>query len=131
LQTLSRQFISAGGQVSDTKAYFYLTGLTYTTSPTMGTAGTNYYQMDYGYNKRGNIKRVQSPTGTITRHVYDAPGRLSSIWVGRDDTPTSVLWSPTNTEGTDLVKVSENVYDDGGVGDGNLTQVTQLSRAKF
>jgi YD repeat-containing protein len=44
--------------------------------------------------------------------------------VGLDDTPTSGQWSPANTAGTDLVKVSENVYDQGGIGDSNLTQVT-------
>ena len=36
------------------------------------------------------------------------------------------MWSPTNTTGTDLVKVSENEYDSGGVGDSNLTKVTQI-----
>jgi YD repeat-containing protein len=45
--------------------------------------------------------------------------------VGTDDTPTTGFWSPTNTTGTNLVKVSENEYDGGGVGDGNLTKVTE------
>ena len=36
------------------------------------------------------------------------------------------MWSPSNTTGTDLVKVSENEYDGGGVGDSNLTKVTQI-----
>src|SRR5262249_4282444 len=45
---------------------------------------------------------------------------------GLDDTPSSGEWSPSNTSGTDLVKVGENVYDGGGVGDGNLTQTTAI-----
>src|SRR5262249_15557906 len=70
--------------------------------------------------------RTQLPTGTIYRTVWDGLGRVASQWVGLDDTPTSGEWSPTNTAGTDLVKVSENVYDGGGIGDSNLTQVTQF-----
>src|SRR5262249_17533833 len=56
--------------------------------------------------------------------VYDGMGRVISTWVGTDDTPTSGYWSPANTAGTDLVKVSDYEYDRGLVGDGNLTKVT-------
>jgi hypothetical protein len=66
------------------------------------------------------------PTGTIQRTAYDSLGRVVSTWGGLDDTPTSGRWSPTNTAGTDLVKVSENVYDGGAVGDSNLTQAKQI-----
>lgn len=39
-------------------------------------------------------------TGTITDTVYDALDRVSSIWVGTNDTPLSGTWSPTNNTGT-------------------------------
>ena len=65
-----------------------------------------------------------SATGTITRVVYDSRGRAVSTWVGTDDMPTSGEWSQTNTAGTNLVRVSANAYDGGGIGDGNLTQTT-------
>ena len=48
-----------------------------------------------------------------------------SQWVGTDDTPTSGYWSPDNLDGTDMVETASYVYDDDGVGDGNLTQMTQ------
>ena len=47
------------------------------------------------------------------------------MWVGTNDTPTSGEWSPTNNDGTsNMVEVESYQYDGGGVGDGNLTQVT-------
>jgi hypothetical protein len=49
------------------------------------------------------------------------------LWVGTNDTPTSGYWSPTNNTGTsNMVEVSANVYDNGGVGDGNLTESIQF-----
>jgi hypothetical protein len=45
--------------------------------------------------------------------------------VGTNDAPTSGEWSPTNNTGTsNMVMVSSYQYDNGVVGDGNLTQVT-------
>jgi hypothetical protein len=125
VETLSRTITSSGGQVIASDAYVNLSGVTYGTEVTLGTEGVNYYRTRSGYDVRGRPDRVQLPTGTIERTVYDGLDRESSVWVGLDDTPTSGEWSPTNTAGTDLVKVSENVYDSGGVGDGNLTQTTQ------
>ena len=127
LESLTREVLNSVGQVTATDQYFYLTGLTYSASSvTLGTAGTNYYRTEYGYDSKGNRVRTLSPTGTITRTVLDDLNRVSSVWVGLDDTPTSGTWSPTNTTGTDLVKVTENEYDGGGVGDSNLTKVTQI-----
>ncbi|MFM8933018.1 MAG: hypothetical protein ACKOS8_14215, partial [Gemmataceae bacterium] len=127
LESLTREVLNSVGQVTATDQYFYLTGLTYSASSvTLGTAGTNYYRTEYGYDSKGNPVRTLSPTGTITRTVLDDLNRVSSVWVGLDDTPTSGTWSPTNTTGTDLVKISENEYDGGGVGDSNLTKVTQI-----
>ena len=64
--------------------------------------------------------------GTITRTVSDGQGRKLSTRVGTDDTPTTGFWSPTNNTGTsNMVQVTSYQYDGGGVGDGNLTLVTQ------
>src|SRR5207249_11621592 len=49
-----------------------------------------------------------------------------SKWVGTNDTPASGSWSPTNnTAPANMVETAGYVYDGGGVGDGNLTQVTR------
>ena len=59
------------------------------------------------------------------RTVYDALSGVVSTWVGTNDTPASGTWSPTNnTSPANMVQVTANVYDGGGVGDRNLTQTT-------
>ena len=126
LQTLTRSVVNAVGQVTALDQYFNLSGVTYSASSvTLGTSGTNYYRTEYGYDTKGNLVRTLSPSGTIYRTVYDDMNRELSRWVGLDDTPTSGAWSPSNTTGTDLVKVSQKEYDGGGIGDGNVTKVTQ------
>ena len=69
--------------------------------------------------------RTQTPNGTIYRTVYNSLDEAVSDWVGTNDTPTSGEWSPTNNTGSaNMVEVSSYQYDNGGVGDGNLTQET-------
>ncbi len=126
LESLKRTYKSIGGQVTNDDAYFNLSGLTYTTSTTFGTENTNFYRTGYWYDQLGRQTGVVMPTGTIYRVYLDGYGRKISQWVGLDDTPTSGLWSPTNTTGTDLVKVKEYEYDGGGIGDSNLTKSTQI-----
>ena len=71
-QSLTREVLNSVGQVTATDQYFYLTGLSYSAaSVTLGTAGTNYYRTEYGYDSKGNRVRTLSPTGTITRTVLD------------------------------------------------------------
>jgi RHS repeat-associated protein len=123
LQTLTRDYSNSAGQVVMHDAYFNLTGLTYSTSTTLGTQGTNFYRTTYAYDERGRQNKVVSPTGTITRTVYDGLGRVVSKWVGTNDTPTSGYWSPTNPAG--MTKIEDDVYDNGGVGDSTLTKMTQ------
>jgi RHS repeat-associated protein len=125
LQTLTRQYVDSAGPVTSVDVYFDLSGLTYSTG-TMGTSGTNYYQTTLGYDADGRQSRVVEPTGTITRTVMDGRGRTVSVWVGTSDTPGSGAWSPTNnTSPANMTDVADYQYDGGGVGDGNLTQVTQ------
>ena len=125
LQSLSRSYRNAAGQTTHTDAYFNLSGLTYSTSTSLGTEGTHFYRTEYTYDKQGRPNRTLSAENTIYRTVSDGLGRAVSEWVGTDDTPTSGSWSPTNTTGTDLVKVREYEYDGGGVGDGTLTKLTE------
>ena len=126
LQSLSRTLTSKGGQDIEQDDYFNLGGVPYSSAIYLGTAGTNYYATLYTYdNPRGLLSRVLSPTGTINRTVYDALGRVVSTWVGTNDTPASGSRSPTNnTPPSNMVQVTGNVYDGGGIGDSNLTQET-------
>jgi YD repeat-containing protein len=123
LQSLSRTFTNAAGQVVEQDVYFDLDGLSYSTDPYLGTVNTNYYATFFSYGITGLQERVELPSGTIQRTVSDGQGRVRSTWVGTDDTPESGDWSPSNPAG--MVQLTAYLYDGGGVGDGNLTQVTQ------
>src|SRR5208283_5193783 len=120
VQSLTRTFTNAAGQVIEEDDYFNLNGITYSTNPYLGTINVNYYATYYSYDTAGNQIRVQSPTGKITRTVYDGQGREVSTWIGTDDTPTSGTWSPSNEAG--MIQLTSEIYDNGGMGDGNLTE---------
>jgi YD repeat-containing protein len=112
LQTLARSYTNSAGQTTHTDGYFNLSGLTCSTSTTLGTENTHFYRTRYAFDSRGRLARVQSPTGTIYRFVYDSLHRLSSKWVGTNDTPPSGEWSPTNNGApSNMVKVAEYVCD--------------------
>jgi RHS repeat-associated protein len=122
LQSLKRDFLDPGRRVIQTDSYFNLVGLTYSPSVPLGVQGTHFYRALVNYDTKGRKDRVQDWTGTITRTVYDSQSRLSSVWVGTDDVPVAGDWSPTNTSGTNLVKIRAQEFDGGGVGDGTLTK---------
>ncbi|MBA4192465.1 MAG: hypothetical protein C0467_31235, partial [Planctomycetaceae bacterium] len=124
IQSLYRSYVNDAGQLVTSDAYFDLSGLTYSTSTSLGTVGVNFYRTQYVYDTNGNLSKTVSAEGTIYRTVYDGQRRPVSEWVGTDDTPTTGFWSPTNLTGTNMVKVAEYEYDGGGVGDGNVTKVT-------
>jgi RHS repeat-associated protein len=129
LQTLSRSLSNAGGQLIMRDQYTDFTGTTYTTSTyeLSGADDDNFNRTEYVYNQRGLQSRVLDAEGMVTRTVYDKLGRVVSTWVGTDDTSSDPyqLWSPANNGG-DMVQLNENEYDNGGVGDGNLTKSTQI-----
>ena len=107
--------------------YVDLTGVTYSTSATLGTEGVNYLRTRYAYSNQGKVDRVQNPAGTITLYRHDGLARTVAAYVGTDDSTTDgYKWNPSNASATsNMVLVSTNEYDDGGVGNGNLTSVTQ------
>lgn len=125
VQSLRRAYRNAAGQPTHTDAYFDLAGLTYTTSTSLGTLNTHFYRTQQGYTHGGWANWSVSAAGTISRTEYDGLGRPVGAWVGTDDTPATGFWSVTNLAGTDMVKVRAYEYDGGGVGDGNLTKVTE------
>src|SRR5262249_13156664 len=53
LQTLSRDYSNAAGQVVRKDRYFNLSGVTYSTAANIGTLNTNYYEETLGYDARG------------------------------------------------------------------------------
>ena len=71
--------------------------------------------------KRQN--RVVTPGGTITRTVFDAPGRVIGTWVGTDDTGATASNPPGSGPPNNMVQITGLVYDFGQVGgDSNVTQ---------
>lgn len=121
LQSLTRDVLNAAGQVVYRDVYT-TSGLSYSTNVTIGTAGTDYLRTEIGYDDRGRQARVKRADGTWTHTVYDGLGRAVSTWKGTDNTG----WTQTNPAGSggsnNMVKVSENIYDNGGIGDSNVTE---------
>ena len=128
MQSLSRSYTNAAGQVTHSDSYFDLSGLTYTTSTSSRHEQRNFYRTEYAYDSTGQLNKTTTPLGTISRTVHDGLGRAVSEWIGTDDTPTTGNWSPTNLTGTNIVKVREYEYDGGGVGDGNRDEGDRVSR---
>ncbi|MBA2707040.1 MAG: hypothetical protein H0U59_04455, partial [Gemmatimonadaceae bacterium] len=120
LQSLTRKYTNASGQILNTDRYFNLSGLTYSTG-TLGSSGSNFYRTSFWYDHHGNLERVEKPTGTITRTLHDGLGRPTQVWTGTDDTPNSGYWSTSNLSGTNLGKITDYTYD----ADGNLTDIVQ------
>ncbi|HWE97544.1 MAG TPA: RHS repeat-associated core domain-containing protein [Tepidisphaeraceae bacterium] len=121
IQSLSRDLLDYSGRVVETDQYFSLSGVSYSAaSLRLGTAGTNYYATTYGYDDRGRMNRVMDAVGTITTTVFDGLGRPVATYVGTNDG-----WVPGLTGPSNMVLTSENQYDNGGVGDGNLTRTIQ------
>ena len=110
VQSLTRSYTSAGGQVYRTDQYFNPSGMTYSTDLYLGTAGTNYYSTLFAYDADGRLYHTTSPTGTITVTDYDGLGRAIDVKVGTSD--------------SNLVTTTQYQYDQGGIGDGDLTQET-------
>jgi hypothetical protein len=116
IQSLSRSYTNSAGQMVRSDAYFNLSGATYSTSKYIGTVNVNYYTTVYAYDDRGRQDKVQLPTGTINRSVFDGLSRVVSTWVGTNDTPAAGEWSPTNNGGTsNMIQVTSNAYDLGTV----------------
>ncbi|MEM1210755.1 MAG: LamG-like jellyroll fold domain-containing protein [Planctomycetota bacterium] len=57
----------------------------------LGTEGTNFYTSLTGYDRQSNLPlRSVSPTGTITRTVYDGIERPVATYTGTNDTPDPI-----------------------------------------
>ncbi len=114
--SMSRAYANLAGQITDTYDYFDFTNLTYSTN-VMGTVASatipgNFYRTLLSYDDMGRQNRMQSPSGTISRSFYDQLGRTSSVWVGTND----------NADNTNMAKVASYEYDNGGIGDSNVTR---------
>ena len=118
LHSLARAYTNRSGQGTHEDAYFSLAGVTYDIAVNLGVLNTNYYRTLYGYNDRGLGDRAVTPTGTITRSVYDGFGREKSSWVGTSDSG----WTPASASHPNMVLVLANEYD----GSGNLLSRRQV-----
>ena len=92
----------------------------------IGVSGTNYDETDYGYDIMKRRNRVVTPGGTITRTVFDAPGRPIGSWVGTNDTGATASNPAGSGSPNNMVRITGTVYDNAlAGGDSNPTQVTK------
>ena len=123
IESLSRQRMNSAGQVTEQDRYYSLADVDYSTDPNIpdrefGIEGTHFLRSDTYYDSRGRVARSEDAAGTIMRTVFDGLDRVVSTWTGTDD--TTYHWSPTNP--ADMLQTMGYEYDDGGVGDGNVTE---------
>jgi hypothetical protein len=128
VQSLERDYTDNSGDLIESDQYFALGSLAYATTPHLGALGTNYYATTYAYDDRGRRARTVDAVGTIADTVYDSLGRAVSTYVGTNDSTTDGgLYTGNNASAAaNMVLVAEDVYDNNGVGDGNLTSDTQF-----
>lgn len=120
LQSLTRTRTDFAGRAVYSDRYADLTAITLPNlgipfapggGANWGAAGVSYYETAFQYDSVGRRNWTEDAVGDITQTNYDALGRATTVQTG---TPAAPLFT-----------VSTMQYDGGGVGDGNLTQVTQ------
>jgi RHS repeat-associated protein len=93
----------------------------------IGANGTNYDETDFGYDVMKRKNREVTPGGTITRTVFDAPGRPIATWVGTNDTGATSSNPAGSGAPNNMVQITGLVYDSGlAGGDSNVTQRTDF-----
>lgn len=116
----------AGVKSLESRKYFNIS-TSGTTGAWIGT--TSVYDATLTeYDNRGRVSKTTDATGTISRTIFDAPGRPSSKWTGTDDTN----WPPINTglsphAAGDMTQVAAFEYDGNNPrGNNYLTKFTQF-----
>lgn len=111
--SLSRSHQNTGGQTVKDERFFNLTAYASDPEDMEGSALVS----GYSYNRRGWLKRIEGPDGTIQRMLYDVFGQQVSTWMGTDDAvPASTSWASSNSGG--MAMVGSNTYN----ADGNLVE---------
>lgn len=145
IQSLTRDLYNSSGrtegQLVESDAYASLSDATYLatapgdpysgTSINRSTGSGNYAPTLYAYDADGRLYQTIDADGTIDDVVYDSMDREVSEWIGTDDavsgasgTPAYFVGSNSGT-GNNMTETESYIYDNGGVGDGNLTEEIQ------
>jgi RHS repeat-associated protein len=104
----SSRYGPSGTRLSERHVYFDIpTSL----DPSVAFEGTHYNAWYISYDDVGRQIRVKDPSGTISRTVHDALGRVTERAVGTDD---------TGGGGDDMVITERFEYDGGNDGDNSL-----------
>ena len=91
----------------------------------------NYYPTYHGHDADGRNYQVIDANGTIHDRVFDSMNRLVSYWTGTDDAVSGASGTPSYFVGSNagagnnMTEVESYVYDNGGVGDCNITEAIQ------
>lgn len=149
IQSLARNLYDSSGRVEgqmvESDAYAAIDNATYlstlpgnpysggriTNQLTGQVPNGNYYTTFYAWNLNGWRYQTIDANGTIYDTVFDALDRPVSQWVGTNDAISGASGTPSyfvgsnSGAGNNMTEVESAVYDGGGVGDGNLTEMIQ------
>ncbi len=114
VRSLTREHLDRGGRVMKVHD-FYTLSLTYDDLwPDCGSP-CDYLKTCYKYDERGRLQQVMDPNGIYTRFEFDGLDRPIKTSMGDSEVSLDLL--------------SENQYDGGGVGDGNVTRYKEYTTA--
>jgi hypothetical protein len=105
--SLSVAYLNTAGQTVATRQYYQLNGITESALTAGDPPTTGYYSTSDGYDSMGRLSQTTDTLGDVTTTVYTPLGWVSMV----------------SLNGT---LITENQYDNGGSGDGNLTQTTNF-----
>ena len=126
VQTLSRSYTNSAGQVVETDDYFNLSGVTYSTSTLHRHGRHQLLRHDLRLRRRRPASRVQRRRApSRARSSTARAGGRAPGWGPTTRRPRAAGRRANNTSPSNMVELTADVYDGGGVGDGNLTQETE------
>ena len=138
IQSLTRSLHNSSGrtegQLVETDAYSQIDNASYLATDVWdpySVSGTSYYPTFYGFDADGRPYQTINANGTIDDTVFDAMDRPVSLWVGTDDAVSGASGTPSYFvgsnagSGNNMTDVESFIYDNGGIGDDDLTEEVQ------
>jgi len=122
---------ASGDPLSRSRYHRAFTGLVSAVERWHNTAllSTGSYTTHFNHDALGRLRVTRNSEGAVRRYSYDVLNRLTELENGSDIVPASSEDGSDyldQDEATGLVRIAEYEYDDGAIGNSNLTSVSLL-----